>query len=143
MNEAHNKLAPVLNLLTQTVNAVQSFIFFRSKQYFHRAVARTSHGHVSSTAPPTFTPQLSAPGAASPTHPALRYAVVRSQSRRLQQIILPTGSATQLWAAEHSLGSQEEPREGGGGGLATTTPGKWHMKGIYFRGYSRQDNQLL
>ncbi|KAK5884806.1 hypothetical protein CesoFtcFv8_018591 [Champsocephalus esox] len=40
-------------------------------------------------------------GVASPTHPALGCAVVRSQSRGLQQIISPPGSRTQHRAAEH------------------------------------------
>lgn len=44
---------------------------------------------------------LSASGLASPTYPPLCCAVVRSQSWGLQQIILPTGSPTQLRPAEH------------------------------------------
>lgn len=74
-----------------------------------------------------FAPQLSHPAIASPTHPALSCAVVRSQSWGLQQIILPTGSPTQLRAAEHrqpaaaSESAEHMPFRKNPGGLAAIT----------------------
>lgn len=67
---------------------------------FYSAVAPTSLSPAPCTTPPFFVPQLSAPHVASPTHPSLHCAVVRSQSWGLQQIILPTESPSQLRAAE-------------------------------------------
>lgn len=87
---------------------------------------------------------------ASSTHPALRCAVVRSQSWGLQQIILPTGWPTQLRAARTQRAdlslwkcrTHAFQQEAGGIG-SNHTPGKYHRKGIYFMGYTRQDNQPL
>lgn len=110
-------------------------------------VSLTSLSPALSTAPPLFPP----PHIASPTYLDLRCAVVRSQSWGLQKIILPTGSPTQLRAAKHRE-RWPQPLKVQNTCLSgrtrrdwpqSHTPGKYHRKGIYFMGYTRQDNQPL
>lgn len=69
-------------------------------------------------------------------HPALSCSVVRSQSWGLQQIILPTGSPTQLQAAEHrepaaSENAEQMPFRKNLQGLATIT----HLANATGRGF--------